>query len=120
MSNHIHLIWHIAEGHERHHVQRDFLKFTAQKIKADLKINDAHELENFKVVARDREYQIWERNPLSIEIYNQKVLLQKLNYMHQNPVRAGICKMSCNYLYSSALFYEKGKKDWPFLRHYLD
>jgi len=26
MPNHMHLIWHIAEGHKRENVQRDFLK----------------------------------------------------------------------------------------------
>ena len=36
MPNHLHLLWHIAEGHKREDVQRDFLKYTAQMIKADL------------------------------------------------------------------------------------
>jgi putative transposase len=37
MSNHIHLIWQIQDGHERENVQRDFLKFTSQTIIRDLK-----------------------------------------------------------------------------------
>ncbi len=36
MSNHIHLIWRIMEGHKKESVQRDFLKFTGQQIKGDL------------------------------------------------------------------------------------
>jgi REP element-mobilizing transposase RayT len=37
MPNHIHIIWQIQGGHKRENIQRDFLKFTAQKIKYDLK-----------------------------------------------------------------------------------
>jgi len=40
MPNHIHLIWQIQPGHKRENVQRNFLKYTAQKIKFDLSEND--------------------------------------------------------------------------------
>ena len=36
MENHIHLIWQILPGHTPEAVQRDFLKYTAQRIKKDL------------------------------------------------------------------------------------
>jgi REP element-mobilizing transposase RayT len=36
MINHIHLIWHIQPDHKKEDVQRDFLKYTAQQVKADL------------------------------------------------------------------------------------
>jgi REP element-mobilizing transposase RayT len=36
MPNHMHIIWQIAEGYKRENAQRDFLKYTAQKIKQDL------------------------------------------------------------------------------------
>jgi hypothetical protein len=65
-------------------VQRDFLKYTAQLIKKDIDKNHAEDLKDFMVNAKDRKYQFWERNPLSIEIWSEKVLLQKLKYMHEN------------------------------------
>ena len=37
--NHIHLIWQMKAGKKVNEVQRDFLKFTAQRIKADLSDN---------------------------------------------------------------------------------
>ena len=46
--------------------------------------------------------------------------MQKLKYMHDNPVRAGICKYSGEYKYSSAMFYEAGKDNWGFLTHIRD
>jgi len=67
MPNHIHLIWQMKAGKKVNEVQRDFLKFTAQRIKADLSKNHPQVLAGFKVDATDREYQFWGRNPLSIE-----------------------------------------------------
>ena len=40
MPNHLHIIWQIQPGHEREEVQRDFLKYTAQKIRFDLVENN--------------------------------------------------------------------------------
>jgi hypothetical protein len=74
-------------------------------------------LEEFKVAAKDRQYQIWERNSLSIDLWSMPVLLQKMNYIHQNPVRAGLCSLPEQYPYSSATFYETGIDAFGFLRH---
>jgi len=120
MDNHIHVIWHLQPNKRREAVQRDFLKYTAQQIKKDMVINHSNELTQFLVNAKDRKYQFWERNPLSVEIWSEKVLLQKLKYMHENPVRAGICRVPEQYKYSSALFYHTGIDNWGFLTHIRD
>lgn len=120
MSNHLHLIWQMKAGHEPENVQRDFLKFTAQQIKKDLKKHHPQVLEYFRVDAKDRQYQFWERNPLSVEIWSEKVLLQKLKYIHDNPVRADLCRRPEEYKYSSALLYETGLDNWGFLIHIRD
>jgi putative transposase len=38
-------------------------------------------------------------------IYSQKFIEQKINYIHNNPVRAGIVEKPEDYLYSSARNY---------------
>lgn len=91
MPNHLHVIWQIMGEQKREDVQRDFLKYTAQQI---LKIfrNEKSLLQGELLVqARDRKYQIWERNSLSIPLWPDKVMWQKLEYIHYNPVKAGIC-----------------------------
>ena len=102
--NHIHIIWHIQPEHKREDVQRDFLKYTAQQIKADLEKFHPDVMPYFLVNAKDRKYQIWERNPLTVDLWSREVFFQKLIYMHLNPVRAGICKTPEQYKWSSALF----------------
>jgi putative transposase len=120
MVNHIHTIWQMQAGTMRSSLKRDFLNFTAQKIQRDLKKKHLNVLSHFLVNAKDRKYQFWERNPLSVEIWSEKVLKQKLRYLHENPVRAGLCKFPEEYKYSSALFYQTGIDNWGFLTHYRD
>ena len=50
---------------------------TAQKIKFNLLETDKEWLQQFKVDAKDRRYQVWERNPMSTDLYNHKTFLQK-------------------------------------------
>ncbi len=118
MNNHIHFIWQIQEGFTKETVQRDFLKFTAQKIKDDVEKNHPKVMSLFKVNAKDRKYQILERNSLSVDLFSERVFIQKLNYIHQNPVKAGLCNNPEEYYYSSAKFYETGIDDFGFLTHF--
>ena len=120
MENHIHLIWQLLPDNDPEALQRDFLKYIAQRIKKDLEKNHREVLSYFKVDAKDREYQFWERNALSVELRNHPVFIQKMDYIHWNPVKAGVCKLPEDYKYSSALFYETGVDNWGFLSHYRE
>ena len=119
MSNHIHLIWQIQAGHKRENVQRDFLKYTSQTIMRDLELNHQQVLKVFEVDAKDRKYQVWQRNPLSIDLWTKEVFIQKIEYIHNNPVTAGICSYPEQYKYSSAKFYETGEDEFRILTHWV-
>ena len=77
MNNHIHLLWQMRAGIKRDEVQRDFLKHTAQEIKNDMQDDHKDELLQYLVNAKDRKYQFWERNALSVEIWSEKVFFAK-------------------------------------------
>ena len=98
-----------------------FLRYTAQKMKLRLLDTKPQELEKYKVKASDRNYQVWERNPLSIELWSRPVFIKKLIYIHNNPVKYpwNLCEFPADYKYSSASFYENGKDDYKFIAHYL-
>ena len=121
MPNHIHLIWQIQDKHQKSGVQQSFLKYTAQQIKLTMISTGNREVENYKVKASDRQYQFWERNPLTVDLWSRSVFLQKLNYMHNNPTQAHwkLCQYPEEYKYSSAKFYEKGIDEFGFLSHYI-
>jgi hypothetical protein len=54
--------------------------------------------------------------------FNEKMLLQKLDYMHRNPVKGkwNLASDFISYQYSSAAFYETGKNDWGLVTHFKD
>jgi REP element-mobilizing transposase RayT len=122
MPNHIHVLWRMRKPHLRENVQRDFLKFTAQKIKIDLHKNYQEVLVHLKSTQNDRLYQIWERNPLSIYCYSIETVEQKLNYIHQNPVNTkwNLADIPENYHYSSARYYFCNQDDFQFITHYRE
>jgi hypothetical protein len=97
-----------------------FLKFTAQQMK--FKLIDAKDpmLSWFRVNAKDRQYQFWERNSLSIDLWTPKGFEQKLDYIHNNPIQDKwqLVKYPEDYKYSSAKFYETGVDDFGLLTHH--
>lgn len=119
MSNHLHLIWQMRDGHLRQDVQRDFLKYTAQKIKLYLATHNPKILEELELNLSDRKFQIWKRGSLNVPLYSHKVFVQKLDYIHLNPVKAGICSKPTLYHYSSAKFYYEGDRTFDFLSHHM-
>jgi hypothetical protein len=95
-------------------------RFPAIYEPADIKIlrNEQSPMQELLLVnAKDRKHQVWERNSLSISLWSDKVLWQKIDYIHQNPVKAGLCKYATDYYYSSAAFYFRGNRRWDFLAH---
>jgi REP element-mobilizing transposase RayT len=101
MDNHLHLIWHVIYPNKREDVQRDFLGYTAKAIIRLLKAYDMVAMHDHYVNAKDRKYQVWERNALSVDIWSEDVLKQKLDYIHNNPVKAGYCAYPEEYKYST-------------------
>ncbi len=118
MSNHIHLLWQMLPPFSRVQVQHSFMKFTAQQIKFDLLKNNRVLLEQFNVNAKDRSYQFWERNALTVDLFSPAVFNQKLGYIHNNPVKAGLCEFAEEYYYSSAYFYKYAVDRFDILEHY--
>ncbi|MBY0434774.1 MAG: transposase, partial [Cyclobacteriaceae bacterium] len=55
---------------------------------------------------------------LGVPLWTPEVFEQKIGYIHNNPVKAGICRYPEDYKYSSARFYGKNEKDWVFLSHH--
>lgn len=52
-----------------------------------------------------KNYQVWQHESHPIEVYSKKFVRQKVNYIHKNPVVAGLCRFPEDYIYSSARNY---------------
>ena len=115
MSNHIHVIVKAKPNFKLSNIIRDFKKYTAHRFLEE--INTSKEsrkdwiLKRFEFAAsehsRNSQYQIWTHENHAIVLYSTKFITQKLNYIHENPVRAGLVDYAENYLYSSARNYSK-------------
>ena len=94
-------------------VMRDFKKFTSKKIVQS--INEIAEsrkdwlLRHFayagKFNPKIKEYKFWQDGLHPIELSTAKFIEQKINYIHQNPVEAGIVFRAEDYILSSAAQY---------------
>ena len=119
MPNHMHVIWQVNDGYKPSQVQLSFLKYTAQQIKFDLQANDPDLLSRFKVNAADRDYQFWERNALSVDLFSEHVFMQKFEYIHNNPTQEKwkLVLYPEDYRWSSANYYYRGVDNFGFISH---
>ena len=116
MSNHIHMIIQ-SEDEKLSELIRDFKKFTAKtvldKIQAEKESRKEWMLERFKKAIethqRNKKHQFWQLNNHPEEVYSERFLWSKLDYIHLNPVWAGIVEKASHYMYSSAQNYINGK-----------
>ena len=122
MPNHIHLLLQpLKEQNKNENLQHSLLSYTAHQFKK-CAIENGNDLKLYEVNDSDRQYQFWERNPLSIEIYSKEVAEQKLNYIHNNPwhEKWKLFSSSITQNYSSEMFYQKGIDKYDMLTHYME
>ncbi len=51
---------------------------------------------------RNHKHSVWQHHPDSLEIFGEDTFRQKAEYIHQNPVRAGLTEDPLSYRFSSA------------------
>lgn len=114
MPNHVHLIARAQEGKKLSDIFRDLKKFTSNTIIAAIEANIQESRKDwmlwlFQAEGRDNpnntNNQFWQQENHPIELSDYLLLEQKLEYIHQNPVRAGICYAPEDYIYSCASQY---------------
>ncbi len=118
MPNHIHLIWKVNEANGRESPQGSFLKYTAHKFKRMLEKEDSNRLADYAVHAANKAYEFWQRDSMAIPLFTRKVAMQKLVYLHNNPIAKhwNLVTNPYDYKYSSARYYELDEKNFPFLK----
>ena len=118
MSNHLHLIASAKEEVQLSDILSDFKKFTSKALINSIKeMSESRrewKLNLFWSAGKDNKqikyFKVWQDGNESKEIHSTDFLDEKMNYVHNNPVKAEIVKNPEEYLYSSARDYagEKG------------
>ncbi len=112
MTNHMHCILN-ARDENLSDILRDLKRFTSTKILKTIEtIEESRKdwmLKRFEFAARSNirsgKHQFWTHENHAEEIYSNKFIIQKMNYIHFNPVRAGWVEKPEDWLYSSARNY---------------
>ena len=74
------------------------------------------------LLLKDRIFQVWKRNSMSIDLIHEWFFKQKFEYLHNNPCQPHwqLATLSEDYKYSSASFYDTGEDRFGFLTHYSE
>jgi REP element-mobilizing transposase RayT len=112
MSNHIHILVK-SQNNNLSDVIRDFKRHTSKRIIETIGSEDESRrdwlLMLFRYAAkgnnRNNQYQVWTHENHAEELFSNDFIEQKLDYIHNNPVRSGIVSKPEDYLYSSARNY---------------
>lgn len=130
MTNHVHLIFRSVKGQHPSLLLGDLKRFTSKALVKAIQDNPRESrreflLEQFKKAAAEssnvKEHQFWRDDNKPIELWSNKVIWEKISYIHNNPVEAGLVYRVEDYAYSSASDYadEKGLlKDVVVFRYY--
>ena len=79
-------------------------------------------MEDLYVGLKDRKFQVWKRNSMSIDLIHEWFFRQKFNYLHENPCQAHwrLAEHEEDYKYSSAKYYTTGEDEFDFLTHHAE
>ena len=117
MTDHTHILTDNAR------TMKDALRFingiSAKRVVDYLKENKYEEsLRKLRIQERENrhKYSVYEHHPNALRITGEDAFMQKVSYIHLNPVRAGLVEHPDEYLYSSA---GSGMKDLWRMNLYL-
>jgi REP element-mobilizing transposase RayT len=120
MGSHLHLMASAAQGSSgMSAIVRDYKTYTAKRILEWMKDNFKESRRDWleivfayhgKFNSNNQQYQVWQQHNRPMQCVTPRFTLQKLNYIHNNPVVAGIVDRPEDFRYSSARNY-LGRKD---------
>ena len=118
MTNHLHMIVGRKGENKVSDIMRDFKKFTSKEIIRILLVEPTESrrdwiLNRFEYAGKNdkkiKNYRFWQEGNDAQGIFLNDYFNQKLNYIHENPVKAEIVNRPEDYRYSSAIDYAGGK-----------
>jgi putative transposase len=117
MSNHLHMVVNCNEPFQLKDVVRDFKRHTVKTIIGQI-INAPESRREWMLRefaeegvknARNKTYKFWQSGNHAIELFTEKFVWEKINYIHNNPVKEKFVKKPQEWLYSSASNYWYGE-----------
>ena len=117
MSSHLHLIIS-SHGANLEDIMRDLKSHTSRELKKSIKQNSEESRKEWilwlmeragKKNSNNKDFQLWQQGNHPIELSSNEMIEQKKEYIHNNPVKAGLVWEAEHYGYSSAIDYSGGE-----------
>jgi len=117
MRSHVHMIIGTKQD-KLENIVKDLKRHTSRTILKAIKENIQESRREWilwmferagKKNSNNKKYQFWQQHNQPIELSNNEMIDQRLEYLHYNPVEARIVDKPEHYLYSSAIDYTGGK-----------
>ena len=111
MTNHIHIVARVNWEQTMSEFLRDFKTFTSKKLYKLILNNPLESRKEWLISAfnksgkhnvNNKNFQIWQNGSFPILLDSNYLIDQKVEYIHQNPVKAGFVDEASKFLYSSA------------------
>ncbi len=104
MLNHLHLI---VQSQDVSGFLRDFKSFTARELRKNIEQTEPGLLQLFRTESGT--YEFWKRTNMPEPLVSETFYFQKMNYIHNNPVKKQYVRKPEDWYWSSALTYETGE-----------
>lgn len=105
MPEHIHLMIYFKNNSRLSEYMHSFKRFTSREILEYWKTHQPELLKKLEYWHRGMGHKIWQDRFHDLALYSPQVCYAKLNYINNNPVKAGLCEKTEDYEYSSGAFY---------------
>jgi len=115
MTSHIHFIFR-STNEDPSGLLRDFKRHTSKKVIEAIQDNAQESRKEWllwmferagKKNATTTKFQFWQQHNKPIELWSEKVIKQKIDYIHNNPIESGFVSNAIDWKYSSAKNYEE-------------
>jgi REP element-mobilizing transposase RayT len=112
MPNHVHTVLSSRNGMLAETI-RDYKRFTSRRITEELQTGGQSQLRSLFVASADHanignDYKVWQSGSHPQIMDDEEKCTQKIEYIHNNPVRKGFVEKPEDWSYSSARNYLRG------------
>ena len=104
MPDHVHALVWFPQSDRLSHLMKQWKRLSSVKLKEHLRIYMPAYASRI-----DLSDPIWQAKYYDFNVYSKRMIEEKLAYMHDNPVRAGLVKLPGRWESSSARWYELGR-----------
>jgi putative transposase len=108
MPHHVHLLLKLGERQCVTDFMRDFKRRSSSVVRPMLSDSKVRQFDMQRGLNRNT---FWQRSFRSVVVLSESVFLQKVRYIHENPVRAELVAVPEDYRWSSAWMWHRGLFD---------